>query len=133
VSLTGASRTLLQGSRTRWSSSTTQVRALENAAQTQRRAAAYTHATQVRVRLDFSTAFVGRINLYALDWDSSARRQTVSVDCGSGPQTLSLTSSFAQGAWLHFPVTVGSGESCTITVVRTAGSGAVLSGIMLGG
>jgi hypothetical protein len=87
----------------------------------------------VRVRLDFSASFDGRINLYALDWDTTARRQTVTVDCGSGPQMLSLTSSFAQGAWLHFPVSVGSGGSCTITVSRTAGAGAVLSGIMLGG
>jgi hypothetical protein len=133
VSLTGASRTLLQGGRHRWSASTTQVRALENAAQSQRRAAAYWHNTEVRVRIDFSTAFNGRINVYALDWDTSARRQTVTVTCGSVVQTLSLTTAFNQGAWLHFAVSVAAGASCTITATRTAGANAVISGIFLGG
>jgi hypothetical protein len=133
VSLTGATRTLVQGSRHRWSSSTTQVRALENAAQTQRRAATFFHDTELSVRIDFTTAFTGRINIYVLDWDTTARRETVTVTCGSVVQTLTLTSSFNQGAWLHFPVSAAAGTSCTITATRTAGANAVISGIFLGG
>jgi hypothetical protein len=132
VSLPTATVTLVQGSRTRWSSATTQIRALENPAQTQRRAAAYTHATEVRVRVTFSAAYTGPIHLYVLDWDTSARRQTCTLDDGSGPRTLALTTAFAQGAWLHFPVAVVSGGVVNIRCTRTAGSGAVLSGIMIG-
>jgi hypothetical protein len=131
VSMPNVTVTVLQGTRTRWSSATTAVRALENPSQTQRRAAAYTHATEVRVRLNFSAAFTGTVNLYVVDWDSTARRATVSVDDGMGAKSLGLTTSFANGAWLHFPVSVVSGGTVTIRVTRTAGSGAVLSGIML--
>jgi hypothetical protein len=133
VALTGATRTILQGQRHRWSASTTQVRALENEAQTQRRAASYWHDSEVRVRIDFATAFNGRINIYALDWDTNARRQTVSVTCGSTTQTLALTTSFNQGAWLHFTVSAAAGTSCTIAAKRTAGANAVIAGIFLGG
>jgi hypothetical protein len=87
----------------------------------------------VRVRIDFTTAFAGRINIYALDWDTSARRQTVAVTCGSTTQTLALISSFNQGAWLHFTVSAAAGSSCTITAARTAGANAVIAGIFLGG
>jgi len=132
VALTGATRTVVQGTRHRWSASTTQVRALENDTQTTRRAAAYYEDVQVRVRIDFSTAFTGRLHVYALDWDTTGRRQTVTVTCGSVVQTLALTSSFAQGAWLHFPVAAAAGSSCTITATRTAGANAVISGIFLG-
>jgi hypothetical protein len=131
--LTGATRTVIQASRHRWSASTTAVRALENATQTQRRAATYWHDSEVRVRVDFTTAFSGRINIYVLDWDSSARRQTVSVTCGGTTQTLALTNAFDQGAWLHFTVAVAAGSSCTITATRTAGANAVIAGIFLGG
>jgi hypothetical protein len=48
-------------------------------------------------------------------------------------QTLSLTTAFNQGAWLHFSVSVAAGASCMITATRTAGSNAVISGIFLGG
>jgi hypothetical protein len=133
VALTGATRTVVQANRHRWSASTTELRALENDTQTQRRAASYWHDSEVRVRLDFTTAFTGRINIYALDWDSTARRQTVSVTCGSTTQTLALTTSFNQGAWLHFSVSAPAGSSCTIVATRTAGANAVIAGIFLGG
>jgi hypothetical protein len=132
VSLPNATLTLLQGSRTRWSASTSQLRALENPTQTQRRAASYWDDIDVKVRLDLAATFAGTLHLYVLDWDSTARRETVTVDCGSGPATLTLTTSFGQGAWLHFPVSVAAGGSCQITVHRTAGANAVVSGIFLG-
>src|ERR1019366_10594512 len=39
---------------------------------------------------------------------------------------------FNEGAWVSFPISVAAGGSVTITVDRTAGPNAVLSGIFLG-
>ena len=111
--------------------STTDVRALQSPDQTQRRAATYYDGVQVRVHLTFSSAYSGTLHLYALDWDTTARRESVIVDDGSGPQTVTIVTDFSQGAWMSFPVNVASGGTVAITVNRTAGINAVLSGIFL--
>jgi hypothetical protein len=126
-SLTDASLSLAQGSRYEWATGTTEARALEGPEATTRNAAAYYNSTQVRVLLSFSAAFSGTLHLYALDWDSTARRETITVD----GQTATLSSSFHEGAWVSFPVTVAAGGTVTITVDKTAGANAVLSGIFL--
>jgi hypothetical protein len=76
----------------------------------------------------FTSAFTGNLHLYALDWDSTARRETISV----AGQTAVLSGSFNAGAWVTVPVSVGAGETVPIVVDRTAGANAVLSGIFLG-
>jgi hypothetical protein len=76
---------------------------------------------------------VDDLHIYAVDWDSTARRQSVTVNDGSGPQQVSITTDFSQGAWLHFPISVAAGGSVTVTVDRTGGANAVLSGLFLGG
>ena len=43
-----------------------------------------------------------------------------------------MTTSIVNGAWAHFPITVPAGGSALITVDRTAGMNAVLSGLFLG-
>ena len=43
-----------------------------------------------------------------------------------------MGSDFSQGAWIHIPISVASGGTLTITVNRTAGANAVLSGLFLG-
>jgi hypothetical protein len=68
------------------------------------------------------------LRLYAVDWDSTVRRELVSVD----GQTAVLSSNFNQGAWVTFPISVAAGETVPIVVDRTAGANAVLSGIFLG-
>jgi len=133
VAMPLATLSLDQGSRSQWSASTADVRALENAGQTERRAATWYHGTSLRLHLTFASAYSGTLHLYALDWNSTARRQTVVVNDGSGPITINLTSSFANGAWLHVPISVGGGGTVTITVDRVAGANAVLSGLFLGG
>jgi hypothetical protein len=133
VALPLASLTLDQGSRSQWSASTTDVRALENAAQTQRRAATWYHTSSLRLHLTFTTAYSGTLHLYALDWNSTTRRQTVTVDDGSGPLTITLGSAFNNGAWMHVPISVGAGGTVTIRADRTAGANAILSGLFLGG
>ncbi len=122
-----------QGARTVWSSSTTQVRATQSPSLSTRRAAAWYHADQLKLRVTFDQAFDGNLNLYALDWNTTARRQVVTVSDGSTRWQSALTSSFADGAWMTFPVNVAAGGTVTIIVDRTAGQNAVLSAITLGG
>jgi hypothetical protein len=135
----GVSYTLLEGVLHSWEASTNEVRAVESPEQTYRRAtawygpgSAYTF-NRIRVRLDFATAYSNTLHLYALDWSTTDRRESITVDDGHGPRVIQLTNSFDSGAWLHFPVTVGAGGSILITVDWTAGINSLLSGIFLGG
>jgi hypothetical protein len=59
------------------------------------------------------------------------RREVITVNDGSGPRVATLGSPFDQGIWVHAPISVPAGGSVTITVDRTAGYDAVLSGIFL--
>ena len=128
TSLPNATLTLERGSRYQWAVSTTDVRALENPEKTARVPAAYYNSTAVQVKLSFTTAYSGNLEVYAVDWDSNARRETISVN----GVTQTLSSPFHEGAWVSFPITVAAGGTVTITATRTAGANAVLSGIFLG-
>jgi hypothetical protein len=132
IALPGVSSVLEQGSRFRWASSTGDVRALESPAQSERRAAAYYHATEVRVRLSFASAYSGNLHLYALDWDNNDRRQSVTVADGTSTTVVDIVTNFREGAWVHVPISVPAGGVVTIRVVRTGGANAVLSGVFLG-
>ena len=55
------------------------------------------------------------------------------VDDGNGARTVLLTSSFRDGAWMHFPISVPAGGVVTIRVDKTNGANATLSGLFLGG
>ena len=111
----GATLVVEQAGRTRWSSSTTNVRALQGPGGVGRRAAAWSHASELRLRIDFAAAWSGDLHLYALDWDDRGRRQTVTVDDGSGPRVAVHDSAFTGGLWTHAPVTVPAGGSVRIT------------------
>jgi len=108
---------------------TTSPRALSDPTHTYRNAANYSDPNQVQVQLNFTHAYTGNLQLYGVDWDTTARRQLVTVN----GQTGQLAGDFSQGAWLSFPIDVATGGTVTITVDRTAGASAVLSGIFLGG
>jgi WD40 repeat protein len=123
-----ASLSLAQGSRYVWAPKTSDVRALENPNTLTREAATYYDPNQLRLALKFTTAYTGNLRLYALDWDSTARRETISVN----GRTADLSSSFNQGAWVTFPISAAAGETVTIVVDRTAGANAVISGVFLG-
>jgi subtilisin family serine protease len=130
----GVSLAIEQASRFTWASPTTDVRGLQSPSQTERRAATWHDLGQVRVRLNFSTAYTGNLHAYAVDWDSLGRGENVGLDDGQGRRTVGLAAgSFVNGAWIHFPINVPAGGSVLITVDRTAGSNAVLSGLFLGG
>jgi uncharacterized protein YlzI (FlbEa/FlbD family) len=131
--LPDATLNLVQGNRYQWNNSTTDVRALESDDQSTREATCWVASPQLELQLSFSSSYSGNLELYALDWDSTSRRETISVNEGSSPQTVSLTTSFNEGAWMVFPISVASGATVTITVQLTGGANAVLSGIFLGG
>ena len=128
-SLPGSAINLAQGSRYLWAGSTSDGRALESQDQAMREAATYYDPNEVRVVLTFSSAFTGNLHLYAVDWDTTSRRETLSVN---GTQVANLSSDFSQGAWVTTPVSVSAGGTITVTVDRTAGANAVLSGIFWG-
>jgi hypothetical protein len=119
---------LVKGSRWQWAQNTSDARALQSPDGLTRSASTYYDPNQIELKLSFKEAYSGNLHLYALDWDTTARRETVSVN----GQTLALSSSFNQGAWLSFPISVGPGGTVTIAVTHTAGSNAVLSGVFLG-
>jgi hypothetical protein len=116
---------LARGSRYVWAQSTADPRALQSPDQSYRRAATYYDLGQVQVVINFSSAWSGNLHLYAVDLDSQGRRESVTVN----GQTTSLNGDFSQGAWITAAVSVPAGGSITITVDRSAGPNAVLSGI----
>jgi hypothetical protein len=134
VSLPQSSLVIDQGSRYRWTTGGTDLRYLQSPDGSSRRATTMFHSTQLRLHLAFPAAYSGTLHLYALDWEHAGRRETITVNDGSGPRVANLTTDFSQGVWVNVPISVGTGGgSVTITVDRTAGSNAVLSGLFLGG
>ena len=127
VEMPTAEVTLTQGSRYQWAASTSEARTLQSPEKTTREAATYFDPNQLRISLKFTSAFTGNLHLYAVDWDSTTRRETVSV----AAQSAELSSSFNAGAWMSFPISVEAGETVPIVVSHTAGPNAVLSGIFL--
>jgi hypothetical protein len=107
------------------------VRALQSPDGSTRRATCIYDPNQVRLHLTFSSAYSGILHLYAVDWDSTGRRQSVTVDDGSGPRTAYFNSAFDQGAWVNAAISVAAGGSVAVTVNHTAGYNAVLSGLFL--
>jgi WD40 repeat protein len=128
TSMPSAAVSLTQGSRYVWAPSSSDARALQSADKSTREAATYYDSNQLRLVLKFNSAYSGNLRLYAVDWDSHARRELVSV----GGQTAALSGDFSQGAWVTFPISVAAGETVPIVIDRTAGANAVLSGIFLG-
>jgi len=132
TSLLQSSLVLDQGYRYLWSNGTTAVQALQSPDTTTRRAACLCDANQVRLHLTFSTAYSGTIHVYAVDWDPASRRESITVSDGSNPQTANIATDFSLGAWVNVPINVAAGGTVTVSVTRTGGVNAVLSGIFLG-
>jgi hypothetical protein len=120
--LPNGSASLDQGSRYVWSAGTSDVRALQSPDGLSRSA---TDGNQVRVTLTFSPAYSGTLRLYAVDFSALGRREIITVN----GQAADLASDFSQGAWVSFPI--NNAATVTITIDRTAGYNAVLSGIFL--
>src|SRR5260370_35369142 len=127
VSLPQSSLVLDQGGRYQWSSGTTAVQALQSPDATTRSAGCVYDGKQIRIHLTFTTAYSGPLHLYAVDWDVLGRRETITVDDGSGARNANLSTDFSQGAWINAPINVAAGGTVTVTVTRTPELNAVLS------
>ncbi len=121
-----------QGARYEWAGATSDMRALQSPDGSTRRAETITFDSEVRIRLLFSGPYSGTLHVYVVDWDSLDRRETVTVDDGSGPRTAKIGSDFSQGAWINAPVKVAAGGTVGIVINRTGGLNAVVSGVFLG-
>ena len=84
INIPGVTVTLAKGSRLVWASPTTDTRALESPNGSSRNATAYSDPSEVQLQLHFSNAYQGNLHLYALDWDSKARRETITADGQTG-------------------------------------------------
>ena len=131
----GATFTIEQGARYTWADTTTEVRALVDPTGTERRSQTWYDVNEFRAHLSFAAAYTGTLHLYALDWDAYGgnRYETVTVDDGHGPQTVQLTNSFIDGAWIHAPITVAAGGTVAIDIRKVSGESAVVAGLFLGG
>jgi len=114
-----------------WAASTSDPRALQKATNPADRIAAtwYTN-TQFTIDMNISGTATHQVALYFLDWDSTARRQTIDVLDASGTvlNTQSLTSSFNGGVYLVWNV---SGH-VQFRITRNAGANTVVSGLFFG-
>jgi uncharacterized protein (TIGR03437 family) len=111
-----------------WSSSTSNVRALQKASNPSSRiAAAWYNNTPFTIDLNFTDSTLHQIAVYCLDWDSTSRRQRMDILDASGNilNTQSLTTSFHRGVYLVWSV---SGH-VQIRVTWTGGVNAVVSGV----
>ena len=101
-----ATVTLDQGSRAVQPGTTTDARALTDPTGVSRTAADYTDPNQVRVKLAFTKAYTGNIHLYAVDWDTTARRELITVN----GQTAALSSRLQPGRLGELPDHGGRGR-----------------------
>ena len=130
--LPNATLTVEQGFRYSWASPTTDVRALQSPDATERRATGWYHASSsgcgstsappTRAR-STSTASTGRTRAGGC----------VTVTDGTTTKTVPVTTSFQQGVWIHFPVSVPAGGFVRVTANKTAANNAVIAGLFLGG
>ena len=132
TNLPGVSLVLDHGVRHTWAPSSTEPRVLESPDETERRSTIWFDDIQLRLHLTFDAAYTGTLHLYAVDWSTIDRRQKVTVNDGTGPQAVTLSTAFDNGAWLHFPISVAAGGTVNITADRLAGYNAILSGLFLG-
>ncbi len=124
----GVTMNVAQGKRYVWDSAPSDVRALESPDQSGRRAATWYDSAQIQIQLDFADAYSGNLHLYAVDWLSGHRSETIAVN---GQQIASL-SDFSAGTWVTTPIDVAAGGAVTITVTNTSSVNAVLSAIAFG-
>ncbi|RPI54214.1 MAG: hypothetical protein EHM55_11470 [Acidobacteria bacterium] len=110
-----------------WAESSSELRALQR--QQSGRIAATWFGEKFSFDLAFSDGKAHRLALYALDWDSTVRAQDITLTNATTGAVLDRRSlkSFAGGHYYVWQVTGG----VTVTVTRTAGPNAVISGLFI--
>jgi pimeloyl-ACP methyl ester carboxylesterase len=123
VSFTGASSYT-------WATSTTDARALQTASGASTRiASTYYSSTSFTINVDLADGNMHKLSLYLLDWDGSARTETISILDAHSNAVLDTEnySSFHNGEYAIWNV---QGD-ITIKVTKTGGANAVVAGIFL--
>ncbi len=112
-----------------WTASTTDVRALQTAGGTGRIAACWNASSSFAVNVNLTDGAQHDLELYFLDWDSGTRAESVQISDATTGTVLSTQaiSSFHNGIYLDYTVS----GNILITITRTAGANAVLSGLFL--
>jgi trimeric autotransporter adhesin len=120
-----------------WSATSTDMRALAIDAQLDRTAATWFSGTNFSFDINFTDGNTHQVALYAIDWDSKGRQETVTIVNASAPSTTldtrtiantntnTTSTNFVNGAYLIWNI---SGH-VTITIGSNAGPNAVVSGI----
>jgi hypothetical protein len=113
-----------------WAASTTDIRALQTPGGASRIAACWYWGSSFTVDVNLNDGQAHQMELYFLDWDTTNRAETVQVSDAATGAVLSTqsVSSFHNGLYLDYQV---SGH-IRITITRTGGANAVLSGLFLG-
>ena len=110
-----------------WAANSTDPRALQNAGGSGRIAACWYSASSFTVDVNLTDGQTHDLELYFLDWDSTARGETVQISNASTGAVLNTetVTSFHSGVYLDWAVS----GNVDITVTRQAGANAVLSGL----
>lgn len=118
--------TLAGDSQYRWAY-TSDPRALEETGATQRIAATYYAGSSFSIAVDIADGNAHKISLYLLDWDSTARSETIKIVDAVSKEVLDTQSfsGFHDGLWAYWNVT----GDVVIEVTKTGGANAVVSGI----
>jgi hypothetical protein len=112
-----------------WAASTTDQRALETAGGTSRIAACWYSATSFTVDVNLTDGLTHDLELYFLDWGGNTRGEQVTITSTATGSVLNTesVSSFNAGVYLEWAIT----GNVLITITRTSGANAVLSGLFL--
>ena len=110
-----------------WAASTTDPRALQNASGSGRIAACWYSPSSFTVDVNLTDGQTHDLELYFLDWDSTARSEQVQISNASTGAVLDTetVTSFHSGVYLDWAVS----GNVDITVTHQAGANAVLSGL----
>jgi len=110
-----------------WAASSTDPRALQDASGTGRIAACWYSYSSFTVDVNLTDGQTHDLELYFLDWDSTARGETVQISNASTGAVLDTetVTSFHSGVYLDWAVS----GNVDIRVTHQAGANAVLSGL----
>jgi hypothetical protein len=114
-----------------WAASTADPRALQTGSGTGRIASTWYNNTSFNFDVNFTDGNAHRFALYALDWDSNTRAETIQIvdaDSNAVLDTRSI-SQFNNGIYLVWNIS----RHVKINVTRTGGANAVVSGVFFGG
>lgn len=113
-----------------WAASTTDTRALQNSTGSGRLAATWYNLSTFSVDVNVTDGQTHQIALYAVDWDSKGRSETIQVTDGQSGAVLDSRSifGFTNGTYVVWTI---SGH-VKFLVTNSAGPNAVVSGVFFG-